>query len=354
MSIPYRTRQKLNLFGMVFLILSLIAILVWLCWVLWLQRYVVYESNGDELGARLDFRRSANDVVGEAAQEEEVSIGKISIYYNEGADAITTTKDLTPINGYYITNDMVKQDMQNVMLQVERLPVGTPVMIDMKGPYGSFFYSSKLGEAIMSASTDIEAMDQLVKKLQSKGFYTIARISAFQDWNFGNNHVTSGLYMLNRAGLWLDPDGYFWLNPTDSTAISWISSVIMELRDMGFNEVLLDNFQFPNSDKYIFSADKDAALQEAAGKLIAACGSNDFALSFNVTSPAFPLPEGGRSRLYIENVNATQLGSQAAQATFEDVNTHLVFLSDNGDTRFDEYSVMRSLLVAEEVEARKG
>lgn len=349
MSIPYRTRQKLNFFGMVLLIFSIIAIVAWMCWVMWLQRYVVYEDDG----ARLDFSRSANEVVGEVAREEEVTIGKISIYYNEGADAITTTRDLEPINGYYITNDMVKQDMENVMLQVERLPVGTPVMIDMKGPYGSFFYTSQLGEAIMSASTDIEAMDQLVQKLKSKGFYTIARISAFQDWNFGNNHVTSGLYMLSRAGLWLDPDGYFWLNPTDSTAISWISSIIMELRDMGFNEVVLDNFQFPNSEQYIFSGDKDAALQEAAGKLIAACGSNDFALSFNVTSPTFPLPEGGRSRIYLENVSATQLNAQASQVSFEDVNTYLVFLSESGDTRYDEYSVMRSLMVAEEVEARK-
>ena len=236
---------------------------------------------------------------------------------------------------------------------MERLPVGTPVLIDMKGPYGSFFYTSQLGEAIMSASTDIEAMDQLVQKLKSKGFYTIARISAFQDWNFGNNHVTSGLYMLSRAGLWLDPDGYFWLNPTDSTAISWISSIIMELRDMGFNEVVLDNFQFPNSDKYIFSGDKDAALQEAANKLVAACGSSGFALSFNVTSPTFPLPAGGRSRIYLENVSATQLNAQASQVSFEDVNTYLVFLSESGDTRYDEYSVIRSLMVAEEVEARK-
>ena len=349
MAIPYRTRRKLNFFGLLFLIVSVILIIGWLCWVMWLQRYVIYEKDG----ARLDFRHSANDLIGEVAKPIEYS-SNISIYYNEGADAITTTKALEPINGYYITNDMVKQDMQNVLLQVERLPVGTPVMIDMKGPYGSFFYSSKLSEAIMSASTDIDAMDQLVQKLKSKGFYTTAQISAFQDWNFVNNHATSGLKMVKSPSYcWLDPDGYFWLKPTDSTAISWIATVIMELRDMGFNEVMLDNFQFPNSDQYVFNDDKDAALQEAASKLIVACGSNDFAISFNVTSPAFPLPEG-RCRLYVENVAATQLTTQVGLASFEDVSTHLVFLSETGDTRFDEYSVLRSLQVAEEVEARRA
>ena len=64
---------------------------------------------------------------------------------------------------------------------------------------------------------------------------------------------------------------------------------------------------------YIFSGDKDAALQEAA----------------------------------------TQLNAQTSPVSFEGVNTYLVFLSESGDTRYDEYSVIRSLMVAEEVEARK-
>ena len=33
------------------------------------------------------------------------------------------------------------------MLQVERFPSGTPVMIDMKGGFGSFFYKSNLPDA---------------------------------------------------------------------------------------------------------------------------------------------------------------------------------------------------------------
>ena len=37
----------------------------------------------------------------------------------------------------------------------------------------------------------------------------------------------------------------------------------------------------------------------------------------------------------------------------EDPEIRVVFLSETGDTRFDKYSVLRSLNVAEEVEQRK-
>lgn len=348
MSIPYRTRRVLNRLGTVALVLLLVGALAWLCWVVWLQRYVVYIDDG----ATLDFSRSSNDVYGELAVPP-VAEANISIYYNEGADAINTSNDLTQLNGYYITSDMFQKDLDNVLLMVERLPAGTPVMIDMKGPYGSFFYASKLSDAIISQSTDIAAVASLVDKLQSKGFYTIARVSAFRDYNFGLNHVSSGLYMLSRAGLWADEGGMYWLDPTNSTTTNWISSVVLELRSLGFNEVLLADFRFPSSDKYIFSDDKAAALQTAATKLLAACGADNFTLSFCADSPTFALPDG-RCRLYLENVEASSIGSTAAQVTFDDPDVRLVFLSETADTRYDEYGVLRSLNVSEEVEARKG
>lgn len=348
MSIPYRHQRVLNRIGTVLLVLVLIFIVVWLCWVVWLQRYVVYTSDG----AKLDFDQSAYDVVGKEAVEPKAA-QNISIYYNEGADAINTSKEMTAISGYYITSDMFQQDFDNVMLQVERLPAGTAVMIDMKGPYGSFYYASNLSDAIQSASTNIPQVAELVQKLQDKGFYTIAKISAFRDYNFGLNNVSSGLYMLNRAGLWLDTGGYYWLDPTNATTTNWVTSIVLELREMGFDEVLLDNFCFPVSDKYIFSGDKPAALANAAQTLMSTCAADDFVLSFCVQDPTFTLPEG-RCRMYLSGIDAGSIGQKASQVTFEDSDIRLVFLAETGDTRYDNYSVLRSLNVSEEVEARKA
>lgn len=348
MNIPYRHRRVLNRISIILLILLLVFVAVWLCWVVWLQRYVVYTDDG----ATLDFNQSAYEMTGKEAVQPQAE-QNVSIFYNEGADAINTSNEMAQINGYYITSDMFQQDYDNVMLQLERLTAGTAVMIDMKGPYGSFYYSSKLPDAIESASTNIEQVAAMVSKMQSKGFYTIARISAFRDRNYGENHVSSGLYMLSRAGLWMDTGGMYWLDPSNATTTSWITSVVLELKEMGFDEVMLDNFCFPTSDAYIFNGDKPAALAMAAETLMSTCGSSNFVLSFCVQDPTFSLPEG-RCRMYLSGVDAGSLSQKASLATFEDTDVRLVFLSETGDTRYDEYSVLRSINVAEEVEARKA
>ena len=237
MSIPYRHKRTLMRVGTLLAALLLVFTVTWLCWVIWLQRYVIYTDDG----AELNFSLSSYEVTGKEAVPPKAE-QNISIFYNEGADAIDTVKEMTQLNGYYITSDMFQQDLDYVMLQVERFPSGTPVMIDMKGSFGSFFYQSNLSDAVISASTNIEQVSKLITRLHTKGFYTIARISALRDRSFGETHVSSGLYMLNRRGLWMDSDGMYWLDPTNATTTSWITSQVLELKEMGFDEVLLDNF----------------------------------------------------------------------------------------------------------------
>ena len=347
MSIPYRTRRVLSRVGIASAALFVAVLFGWLCWVIWLQRYVVYTDDG----AQLNFDMSSHDIVGEVATPPEAA-KNISIYYNEGDDAIDISDDMKQLNGYYIDSDMLQKDLTGVQFRIGQLSAGTPILIDMKGPYGSFFYPSELPAAVHSASTNVQAVAELVQTLQKKGFYTIARISAFRDWNFGNNNVSCGLYMLNRAGLWLDPDGYFWLDPTNASTTSWISSVVLELRDMGFNEVLLTDFRFPNSDKYIFTGDKVAALQTAAATLVSSCAADNFTLSFGVDDPAFALPQG-RTRMYLTGVTANGIGQTVAQVTVEDPAVQLAFIAETGDTRYDDYSVLRSLYISDVVEAQK-
>ena len=348
MNIPYRTRRVINRVGIIVLALLLVGILAWLCWVVWLERYVVY--SGDS--ATLDFSVSAQELTGEVARPP-VAEANVSIYYNEGSDALNTSNEMTKLSGYYIDIDMMQTDMDNIMTTIQRLSSDTAIMIDMKGAYGSFYYSSTLEDALISASTDIDAVAKLLTAIQKKGFYTIARISSLRDYNFGLNHVTSGLYMLNRAGLWMD-QGFYWLDPTNATTTSWITSIVLELKEMGFDEVMLADFRFPNSTEYIFNGDKPAALQEAAAKLISTCGSSDFTLSFGVDDPTFALPADSRCRIYLEGIDAGTVETKISQVTVADPEIQVVFVAETNDTRFDNYSVLRSLSMADVIEAQKS
>ena len=197
------------------------------------------------------------------------------------------------------------------------------------------------------------AVDELITSMKSRGFYLIARVSAFRDYNYGLNHVPSGLPLLHKPYLWMDDGGCYWLNPTDSGTLGWVTQVVNELKEMGFHEVLLADFRFPNSNDYRFSGDKAEALQTAAQTLLTSCGADNFTLSFLVTAPAFSLPEG-RSRIYLENIDAKDVASTAAQCTLDTPESRLVFLGTTNDTRFDAYGVLRPLALAEVLEAQKA
>ena len=349
MKLTFRTKRRLRNIGLIALTVATVLAVTWLCCVIWLERYVVYSADG----AKLDFDLEEAGFGGVVAKPPEAQ-GSISIYYNEGSDAVEISKELSSINGYYLDYSSMSKDMAGAFDDLEFVPAGTPIMIELKGGYGSFYYTTKLSGASQSASVPIASVDEFIQKLKDKGYYMIAKISAFQDYDFGNRNVPSGLYMLSRAGLWMDTQGCFWLDPTNSNAVGWITSVVLELKEMGFHEVMLSNFRFPDSDKYIFNGDKTAALQSAMSTLIASTASEGFTLSFGTNDATFSLPEGTRTRLYLEGVEAKDVATKAGQVTITDPEVRLVFLATTNDTRFDDYSVLRPLSAAEILEAQKA
>lgn len=348
MKIPYRTQRVLNRIGVVALILLVLAILGWICWVTWLSRFVVYGRDGK---VTLDFEAS-EDIPGVVAVPPAAQ-GEVPIFFNEGADAVELSNALTQFSGYYISYKDLSTDIAGVRENLNLVPAGTAVMIELKGVYGSFYYNSSLPDSIGSESVDRAAVDELIATMKTKGYYLIAKVSAFQDYNFGLNHVSSGLPLAGTPYLWMDDEGGYWLKPNDQITLNWITSVVNELKEMGFHEVMLANFRFPNSDKYTFNDDKEAALQNAAQTLLTSCSSENFTLSFGVATASFPLPEG-RSRLYLDNVEAKDIQTRAGQAVVADPKAQLVFLGSTNDTRFDEYSVLRPIALAEVIESQKA
>lgn len=351
MSIPYRTRQKLNRIGLIALALLLIGTIAWFCWVIWLERYVVYTDGK----ATLDFDIALSDDLGEAAVPPAADAG-VTIYYNEGANAVNLNAELAQLNGYYIDANDLQFNIAGTMENLRKLKSGTSVMVELKGGYGSFYYNSSVSGALVSQSISADTVDEMIREMKNRGFYMIAQVSAFRDYNYGLNNVSCGLPDARGDGYYLraDDGGCYWLNPTNPTVINWLCSIVKELKSMGFHEVVLDNFRFPpNPDLYIFRDDKDTALQTAAQALLEECAGDGFAISFVGGDAAFPLPEG-RTRLYLTGVEAKEVGARASQVTFENPEVRLVFLADTNDTRFDQYGVLRPIEVSGVLEAQKA
>lgn len=339
MKIPYRTRQLLKGIAVTLLILALVGVVIWGLWILWLSRFVLYTR--DE-GVKLDFSLSQEIAEGELAVKPE-SVPTIGIYYNEGEDAINTNQPLAQLNGYYITQQVLEtESLDTIRSQIGTLPKGTPVMLDVKSIKGSFFYNSAASSQ-RNGAIDTEGMEQLISFIDSSGMYLIARLPALRDFYYGLDHVPDGL-PTSEGYLWMDDASCYWLNPASEGTRNYLVQQIQELRSKGFDEVVLTDFCFPVTDQIVFSGDKTQTLTETAQLLVDTCTNDSFAVSF-VKAADFTLPTG-RTRVYLEGVEAAKADQAAKDSGVADTTVNLVFLAESHDTRFDAYGVLRPLASA--------
>ena len=140
-----------------------------------------------------------------------------------------------------------------------------------------------------------------------------------------------------------------------TATINWLVSIIKEIKNMGFDEVVLTDFRFPDTDMIRFDGDKTEALGTAANQLVAKWADKDFAVSFEVPSYEFPQPEG-RSRMYLEKIAATNVSMVAAKVEefMTDPQLRLVFIAETNDTRFNAYGCLRPISTSTAMGAQKA
>lgn len=339
MSIPYRTQQNLKRLLLALLVLAVVGTLVWLMWMVWLQRFVVYTR---QEGAVLDFSVQELDINGAQAVPPEDSL-EVTIHYNEGEDMVNVSTEMTQMNGYYVTDKAVYEDPAGTWERIQALEPGTAVMLDVKSIYGNFYYSTTTGRPI-SDSADVDGVDQLFADLRGSSYYTIARVPALRDREYGLDNTRSGL-PTSGGYLWMDEDGCYWLNPAKEDTVTYLMKIATELRELGFDEVVFEDFYFPETKKIVFKSDKKEALATAAQSLVTACATDAFTVSF-VTDGTWTVPSG-RTRVYREDINdPAQIPEVTQNLVLTDPAIRLVFITENMDTRFETYSVLRPISVA--------
>lgn len=339
LNISYERRRKLLLAAKIALVILLILAVVWGCWMVWLDRHIVYTRDG----AKLDFDLTEESFgIGTLAQPPENPVNA-SIYYDIGATSEELANMLTRLDGYYIDAETLAEEIDTVRAAVSVLPVGSAVMVELKNIKGNFYYSTTLEGAKTVKDVDIEAIDRLLADINERNLYTIATVPAFRDRAYGLSHTNNGLpYVGGGGALWLDEQNCYWLNPGKSGTQSYLQNIAAELRSLGFDEVMFTDFRFPDTDQLDYSGDKSEAIQKAAEALVEKCATDTFAVSFLTTGSTVKAVIG-RSRLYLENVDASAAASAAAKRETEDPTTGVVFLTDSFDTRYEEFGVLRPI-----------
>ena len=337
--IPYRTQQALKRLAISLLVLLLVGIFVWGLWVVWLQRFVVCTRKD---GAVLNFDAQAVRTDGQEAKPPENDL-QVQIHYNEGDQQVNLSTDLAQITGYYVSASTLVKGPDKVWSDIQALPAGTAVMVDMKSIYGSFYYTTGTGRP-QNDSVDPAEVDELIQNLRSSGYYAIARVPALRDKESGRENTRSG-QPTSGGYLWMDDDGCYWLNPAKEDVVTYLIKIATELRELGFDEVVFDDYYFPKTKQIVFKKNKKEALASTAQAIVTNCATDYFAVSF-VGDGSWAMPTG-RTRLYVEGMDTPEdLTALAKELALPDPAIRLVCLTSNMDTRFDTYSVLRPIKLA--------
>ncbi len=307
---------------------------------IYMQRYIVYTSDG----AHLDFSRTTLDIPlydSDAAVENEHSgLGKVEIIYEDEGE-ISDGK-LKQLNGVYITVDMLRNHPEQVLDEVKLLDNTSAVMIDVKDPQGKFYYNTTIAG---STKANTRALDELIAYLNRNGLPMIARIPAYADSSFAQEHPEYALRVDDDV-LWTDEDGNYWLNPALSTVLSYQEQICKELSSLGFREVVFDGFLYPASGSIIYTSNltRSELIAAAAQELESAFADSNLTISFCTTDTAFPV-DSANGRLYIPDASGASVDRIIAsmENTVANPATQVVFLSDSRDTRFDAYGLLRPL-----------
>ena len=275
----YRSYHGRGGAGRIVLIVLLCLILLAAVGFLVLQRYAVYGSDGS---IRFDLPWK---------QTEEPS-------GPSAPDGASRTPDLTELHGAELSESVLRGSADAALTAV---PEGAnAVALRVKNARGELLYDSALQEAIdVNAVKGGSGANAVIAALTGSEVYTIARINATHDSLYSFAHMAdAGVLQLNYAGyIWYDPDSTFYLAPEKPAARQYIVSVARECAELGFDELLFDEFGYPtrgrlnNIDESARTLSKSAALAQLAEELRS--GTEAYGVRLSVQLDAATVLAGG-------------------------------------------------------------
>ena len=253
----YRGQRKYSwiITLVVFLLVLVILFAVWLFYDL--QRYVVYDKDGARLVLPSQRTEETPTEVGAQPGTDsrtgapvEVELVVDSADYSDlHTDA---GQDLEPIHARYLA----AADVNERTMDFEHRGLGSydALVTELKAADGFLRWHSFVPLADSYAVNGTLDLAAAVTKLResSESAWLIARISALEDTAMATRNVPAALRAAADGEVYQE-DGRAWLDPYSDATRAWLAALMKELRDMGYDEVLLAGFTCPRGDKVAFS-----------------------------------------------------------------------------------------------------
>ena len=248
--------------GKIALIVVLVLILLGAITYLVVQNYLVYDESG-QVHLELPFFKPKDGVDTEQSGdgqdgltdadfdrvEPEFPHVKVSALHG-----VRLPDDCLWWGADYIMNTLAPEDM---VLAVKRTTGGITYGTSVETPSG----------VVVETGRPIDCL----KTLLASGRYTVGSVVCFRDSAYSRSVPETAL-VREDGSLWYDNGGQAWLDPTNPQVLQYITALVKECGELGFKEVVLDQFCYPENAEGVSNlpADRAQVLTDFAERLRAA------------------------------------------------------------------------------------
>lgn len=237
----YRGRSKLRTALTVLIVILLVVLLLAVAAFFLLQKYMVYTDDGQ---ARLDLPFLQGEAVNArdpapAASQDIVVVTAQPSATPEPTPPPSAVAAVRPVSLFRANLT------QGSAVQAVSAAGGDAALLNMKANDGTLGYASAVPLALSSGASAKEAgLNEQLRAVTGSDLYTIARVSCFKDNKAPRNEPTLGVKTANNYN-WRDGEDTRWLDPSLPAARQYVADLCVELADLGFDEILLDNAGWP-------------------------------------------------------------------------------------------------------------
>jgi len=233
--------QAVWIIALVLVLLAAVAFLV-------SQRYLVYDEDGRPHW-ELPFGKNAG---GEEKPENPISPEDVNIEREEPEEPekpeepeepqepVVPRRTMEEIHAKEVEYGSLWWKPEYVLSRINEA-----MMIELKRPNGNITFGT---EVELPAGVSVErgvTRDNLITLLGS-GKYCVAHITCFSDNLYPKGRPEAALTAVGGQ-IWYDAGGRTWLDPASEDTLAYISALCQECANLGFREIMLDEFCYPST-----------------------------------------------------------------------------------------------------------
>ena len=201
---------------------------------------------------------SASSIASSAASSEAADSRAASSEAASGAQAASSAAEPEPASGTAIVaGSWAEADVsaltsdEGIRAAAQQLAAqgAAYAVVTLKDTAGTVYFPSQTAAGAANAAAATVDPARIAAIFKEEGLIPVAKLAAFRDPAGARAVRTMAIGYTNQAYLWLDnkasAGGNPWLNPYAQEAVQYIGDLIDELHTAGFDQILLENVQFP-------------------------------------------------------------------------------------------------------------